>query len=353
MLRLHDLTYRELEVALTARQIRAVHAAPLWSALHRQAETNLRARKDFPPPLQRWLEGPEATSIRLDEPEEATFTASSDGKTRKYLLRLEDAQEIETVLMGYPGRFTACLSTQAGCAMGCVFCATGQMGYARHLRPGEIVAQVLHVQRELTQRGERLRNLVLMGMGEPLHNYDSVMKALEILCDPRGSNITASRVTVNTVGVVPGILRLAQEKRPYHLGVSLHGATEEERSALVPVSKRWPLRELIAACRAYCDSTGKHVFFAWTLIAGVNDSPEHAARLIELLRGVAAHVNLIPLNETRGYDGRESSTSSAFTFRAHLQGAGIPCTIRQRRGIDVDAGCGQLTAARRQRQRVR
>ena len=166
------------------------------------------------------------------------------------------AQTIETVLMRYRGRFTPCVSTQAGCAMGCVFCATGQMGFTRHLRPGEIVAQVLHAQRALRAAGEAgLRNLVLMGMGEPLHNYDAVMTALEIISDPRGLGIGPSRITISTVGVVPGILRLAEEQRPYHLAVSLHGATEEDRSALVPVSRRWPLSELITACRTYASRT--------------------------------------------------------------------------------------------------
>jgi 23S rRNA (adenine2503-C2)-methyltransferase len=319
-----------------------VHTRALWRALYRQAVTDLADQPAFLPPLRRWLDDT-GRRLSLDAPAPVTEIASSDGLTRKFLLRLADAQTVETVLMTYQGRFTACVSTQVGCAMGCVFCATGQAGFNRHLRPGEIVAQVLHAQRALQSGGETgLRNLVLMGMGEPLHNYDSVMTALEIITDTRGLNIGPSRITISTVGVVPGILRLAEEKRPYHLAVSLHGASEEERAALVPVSRRWPLSELIAACRAYCATTGRRIFFEWTLIAGQNDSPTHASRLATLLAGLDAHVNLIPLNPTNGFAGSASPAAAATEFQRILYAAAIPSTVRQRRGIDVAAGCGQL-----------
>ena len=226
--------------------------------------------------------------------------------------------------------------------MGCVFCATGQMGFIRHLRAGEIVAQVLHVRGVLQQihPGKRLRNLVLMGMGEPLHNLDAVLQALNILSDTRGLGIGPSKIAISTVGVVPGILRLAEERLPYRLAVSLHGATEEERAALVPVSRRWPLAMLIDACRTYGQVTGKRIFFEWTLIAGCNDSPATAARLACLLEGIDAHVNLIPLNPTGGFGGTASKAGRA--FQRILLDAGFPCTMRQRRGIDVAAGCGML-----------
>jgi 23S rRNA (adenine2503-C2)-methyltransferase len=230
--------------------------------------------------------------------------------------------------------------------MGCVFCATGQMGFVRHLRPGEIVAQVLHARRvlEATMPGRRLRNLVLMGMGEPLHNYDSVIRALEIISNVRGIGIGPSRISISTVGVVPGILRLANEGQPYRLAVSLHGSSEEERSALVPASKKWSLAELIAACREYGAITGKRIFFEWTLIAGKNDSPDTAHRLAALLKGIDGHVNLIPLNPTTGFAGTAAGESAGFEFQRILLDAGFPCTFRQRRGIDVAAGCGQLKA---------
>jgi 23S rRNA (adenine2503-C2)-methyltransferase len=229
--------------------------------------------------------------------------------------------------------------------MGCVFCATGQGGFTRHLSPGEIVAQVLHAQRALKYAGHSaLRNLVLMGMGEPLHNYEAVMRALEIITDPRGLGIGPRHITISTVGVVPGILRLAREDRPYHLAVSLHGATEEERGALVPISRRWPLAELMEACRIYGASTGRRIFFEWTLIAGRNDAPDSARRLARLLHGLEAHVNLIPLNLTAGFAGVPAVTAAASEFQRVLRMAGIPSTVRQRRGLDVAAGCGQLRA---------
>ena len=341
---LHDLTLADLECQLVDGGIRSIHARSLFRAMHKDLETELLEREDFLPPLRRWLEIHLAQDQwSLDLPKVVGETVSSDGWTRKYLLELSDGQTIETVLMGYPGRFTACLSTQVGCAMGCVFCATGQMGFTRHLRPGEIVAQVLHVQRELRRlKGEALRNLVLMGMGEPLHNFDSVMQALEIITEPRGINIGPSKISISTVGHVPGIRKLAAQKKRYHLAVSLHGATDEERSALIPVNKRWPLEELIETCREYTVITGEKVFIAWTLISGKNDTTQHAERLAALLSGMSVQINLIPLNLTDGYAGTTTDDRTVLEFQRILQAANLPTTVRQRRGIDVDAGCGQL-----------
>ncbi len=348
---LHELSYDELIALLVQDGLRPAHGITLWSALQHRAVTELSTCTHFLPPLRRWLDSHVGTKDghTLDVLSVAAHVPSEDGLTQKFLLRLHDGQEIETVVMGYKGRHTACISTQAGCAMGCVFCATGQMGFVRHLRPGEIVAQVQHARRILAERGERLRNLVLMGMGEPLHNYDSVMKAMDLISDTRGANIGPSKISISTVGVVPGILRLAEEERPYNLAVSLHGSTEAERAALIPANQRWPLADLIAACRTYNDKTGRRIFFAWTLIAGVNDTPEHARRVATLLQGLDAHVNLIPLNETAGYLGREGTESAAEVFSGIVQASGIPCTIRQRRGIDVAAGCGQLRAEKKRR----
>lgn len=341
---LYDLPYGEVERLLAP--LPPVHARALWQALYRSPDEHWPGHADFLPPLQRWIAQHLDDYCHAELPEVALETASCDGLAQKYLLRLQDGETIETVLMGYTGRHTACVSSQAGCAMGCVFCATGQGGFTRHLQPWEIVTQVLHVQRVLQARGDGgLRNLVLMGMGEPLHNYDAVMTALDIITDGRGLAVGPRHVTISTVGVVPGILRLAKERRPYHLAVSLHGASEEERGALVPVSRRWPLAELIAACRTYCESTGRRIFFEWTLIAGKNDSEESARRLGALLQGLAAHVNLIPLNGTPGFDGTAALQPAAARFQRVLREAGLPSTIRQRRGIDVAAGCGQLRAA--------
>lgn len=347
---LHDLSPDELGDVLAEGGVIRHHARTLWRAIHHDCELDLESRA-FVPPLKRWIEEHvgEGRTFFLDAPEPVDEIRSSDGLTRKFLLRLRDGQTIETVLMGYDGRHTVCVSTQAGCAMGCVFCATGQMGFVRHLRPGEIVAQVLHARRVLKSMapGKRLRNLVLMGMGEPLHNYDSVMRALAMISDVRGCSIGPSKIAISTVGVVPAILRLAEEARPYRLAVSLHGSTEDERSALVPASKCWSLAMLIDACRSYGRITGKRIFFEWTLIAGKNDSPETAQRLVKLLDGIDAHINLIPLNPTGGFSGSESG--SGHEFQGILRKAGFPCTFRQRRGIDVAAGCGMLKAEKRVR----
>ena len=333
---------------LAASGVAGHHAKALWRAVHGEGALDLSAR-EFLPPLRRWVDEwvGEGKAFFLDAPEAVDEIRSSDGLTRKFLLRLLDGQTIETVLMGYAGRHTVCVSTLAGCAMGCVFCATGQMGFVRHLRPGEIVAQVLHARRVLNEihPDKRLRNMVLMGMGEPLHNYDSVMHALDAISNRSGIGIGPSKISISTVGVVPGILRLAKEGRPYRLAVSLHGSTEEERAALVPASKRWSLALLMDACRKYGEVTGRRIFFEWTLIAGKNDSAETAGRLAELLEGMDAHINLIPLNPTGGFAGSESNSGHA--FQKILIAAGFPCTFRQRRGIDVAAGCGMLKADKR------
>ena len=277
----------------------------------------------------------------------ALETDSSDGFTRKYLLSLDDAERIETVLMRFTGRVTACISSQVGCAMGCVFCATGQMGYTRHLTTGEIVAQAVHVQRVLrSQDGTRLRNIVLMGMGEPLHNYDAVLKAVDILTDGNGLSLGADHITLSTVGVVPGILRLATEKKAIRLAVSLHAATQAGRAALVPAARKWQLDELMAACRTYSETTGRRIFYEWTLIEGENDSEQHARDVGNLLRGLPAQVNLIPLNPTTGYDGAPTRSEAAKRFQKILADEfGMPSTVRQRRCIDIAAGCGQLAIA--------
>jgi 23S rRNA (adenine2503-C2)-methyltransferase len=335
------LSLAETESRLSAAGFAPVHAAALWRVFYRGAG---EAEATLPAQLRGAID--RSREALLADPPIARHVASADGYTEKFLLTLSDGAQIETVVMGYPGRFTACVSTQVGCAMGCVFCATGQMGFVRHLTPAEIVSQVRFAVRRLAARGDQLRNVVLMGMGEPLHNYDHVMTALDIVSDHRAFGLAPSRITVNTVGVVPGILRMAAEQRPYCLGVSLHGSTAEERRHLVPVDRRWPLEEVLEACRQYQTETGRRIFFAWTLIEGVNDSVEHAGRLVALLEGLDAHVNLINLNATAGFVGRSAARPAAEAFRTAIRQAGIPCTIRQRRGIDVAAGCGQLRAAR-------
>jgi 23S rRNA (adenine2503-C2)-methyltransferase len=337
---LYDLSRQEMRELLSTWSYSDYYATKLWHALYRQQATNLDEIIGIHPDLLAHLN----VETHLDILPVQVVADSSDGFTRKILLRLQDNQTIETVLMTFKGRATACVSTQAGCAMGCIFCATGQMGFMRHLTAGEIVAQVLHVSRILRHRGQDLRNVVLMGMGEPLHNYDATMKALDIIMDHNGLAIAPKHITLSTVGLVPGIRRLADENRLVRLAVSLHGATDAERQALVPMAKQWPLQELIDACRYYSNKRRRRIFFEWTLIAGENDTAEQAHALGQLLQSLDAHVNLIPLNPTVGYDGRPAHEQGAKEFQAILADYGLPSTIRQRRGIDIAAGCGQLRA---------
>ncbi len=343
---LYDLSFEALQTRLVEDGVRAVHAVGLWKLLYSELEAEPAGREDVVPPVRRWLGAHYGRTVGLTEASVVERLESSDGQTRKLLVRMWDGQEIETVVMGYPGRFTACISSQAGCAMGCVFCATGQMGFVRHLSPGEMVVQIIHAQRLLQKDGAGLRNLVLMGMGEPLHNYEAVMQALENVCRKPGLGLTPSRISVSTVGLVPGIIRFTDERRPYSLAISLHAATDAERSALLPVNQRWPLKELMGACRYYSERLERRLFLGWTLIAGRNDTPEHARVLMDLLKGMDAHVNLIRLNTTAGFEGRTTADEAADRFRKLLQEGGFPCTIRQFRGIDVAAGCGQLRADR-------
>lgn len=351
----HDLTREAWRLQVVRWGFSPVHAARLWAYVYLEGIENPADMTELPAKFCAKVE----SDVVFTQLPAATETHSSDGFTRKYLLTLPDHRRIETVLMRYTGRVTACISTQAGCAMGCVFCATGQMGFARHLTTGEIVAQALHVDRVLSadgpagghslagkRAGHRLRNIVLMGMGEPLHNYDNVMTAAEILCDSAGLSLGSKQFTLSTVGVVPGIRRMADEGRPINLAVSLHGATQAERAALVPVAKKWPLDELMDACRYFIAKQKRRIFYEWTLIEGKNDSPEQAHAVGQLLQGQQAQVNLIPLNPTAGYGGGPTGQAAAYRFQEVLKEYGLPSTIRQRRGIDIAAGCGQLATAK-------
>jgi len=340
---LYDLTREELRLQLARWDVNPFHAARLWNYLYLQLAGSFEEMTALPARVRSRLKAESSLGVLPT----ALETDSSDGFTRKYLLALADGARIETVLMRFTGRVTACISSQVGCAMGCVFCATGQMGYTRHLTPGEIVAQAVHVARALRTAREphRLRNVVLMGMGEPLHNYDAVMHAVDILRDEAGLALGAGRITLSTVGVVPGIRRLAREQRPLHLAVSLHAATQAGRAALVPAAKKWPLDELMAACRDYSTATGRRIFYEWTLIEGQNDSADQARAVGRLLQGLPAQVNLIPLNPTSGYAGTPTRTEAARQFQHILKSEfKIPSTVRQRRGIDIAAGCGQLAS---------
>lgn len=346
MIDLYSLTLEQLAELLESWGEPRFRAKQIWAWLYDQRVQSFDAMTNVSKGLRDRL----SAETTLGTLVMAAEQESGDG-TIKRLYRLPDGQLIESVLMEYDDeRRTACISTQAGCAMGCVFCATGQMGFSRHLTPAEIFEQALFFARDLEARGERLSNVVLMGMGEPFHNYDASLEAVRRLMTDLG--IGARHITVSTVGLVPMIRRFAEEGLQVKLAVSLHAATDEERSALLPVNRRYPLSELMAACRDYVEKTGRRMTFEWTLIQGENDTPEQAHALGKLLRGLKCHVNVIPLNPTGGYQGDPSANSRIEAFIAILGDYGIPATARIRRGIDIAAGCGQLKSAVVKRQRA-
>ena len=338
MLSIFDLSPSDLSAFVATQKQPAYRAAQIWKALYGELAAESKALTTIPSPLRAAL----ASAFTFQPLRPVKEARSSDKQTRKVLFELPDGQRIETVLMGYEQRRTLCISTQAGCAMGCVFCATGQMGFKRHLSAGEIVEQVLWFARELKRRDDRLTNIVVMGMGEPFHNYDATLAALDRLNDPDGFNFGARRMTISTVGLVPMIERFAEERRQINLAVSLHAATDDLRGELLPINKKYPLVVLFAAVRKYFEATRRRVTFEWALIAGKNDSPEQARALARLAEGLLCHVNVIPLNPTRAYAEQASPRERAAAFKAMLEGHGVPCTIRVRRGIDIGAGCGQL-----------
>ncbi len=341
MRNIYDLSADELVDMLAGWGEPSYRARQIWEWLYRHKVASFDAMTNIPRGIRERL----AAETLLGNLEEVSRSVSSDGETLKKLLKLNDGVLIESVLMRYERRRTACLSTQAGCAVGCAFCATGQMGFVRNLTSGEIVEQAIHFARELESEGGRLSNVVLMGMGEPMLNYDAVLTAIRRLNDPHGIGIGQRHITLSTAGVVPGIRRFTAEGLQVRLAVSLHAATDELRDRLVPLNRKWPLADLIAACRYYVERVGRRVTFEWALINGVNDTSEQADALGALLGGLTCHVNLIPLNPTDGFEGRPSDPARVRAFAARLEQLGIPVTVRLRRGIDISAGCGQLRAA--------
>jgi 23S rRNA (adenine2503-C2)-methyltransferase len=343
---LYNLTPEEMEAFVISLGQPRFRARQLWNWLYRQLATAFEDMVNLPLAFREAL----AEHATLGVAREIAEVHSSDGHTQKWLLELPDTEKIEAVLMEYDVRNTACISVQVGCAYACAFCATGRMGLVRNLRAGEIVMQIIHVERELRQQGpfegdHALTNIVFMGMGEPLANYNEVIKALRILNDPDGLNIGARRMTLSTVGLVPAIRRLAEEPIQVNLAVSLHSPIDEIRSELIPINRQYPISELMATVRDYIDKTGRRVTFEYAMINDVNDTPEQAHALGRLLRGLLSHVNMIPLNPVPGSPWPASDPERIREFARILRSYGVTATVRMRRGIDVAAGCGQLYAA--------
>jgi 23S rRNA (adenine2503-C2)-methyltransferase len=357
---IYDLDLPALTNLLKSWNEPAYRAKQVWQGLYQHLYNSPAQFTNLPNSLRTKL----AEQFIFSPFKVKTYLDSSDGSTRKTLFELPDGNLIEAVLMRYgdpaddpqmatsvtnrrgaKNRRTLCISTQAGCAMGCVFCATGQMGFKRNLTSGEIVAQILYYAQMLKAVDEAVSNVVFMGMGEPFHNYENVMSAIDRLNDPDGYKFGARRFTISTVGLATQIRRFADEGRQVNLAISLHAASNAERLAIMPVNKKYNIEEVIEACRYYIEKTHRRVTFEWALISGVNDTPEVARQLAARLKGMLCHVNAIPLNPTKGYDGAATDRQRAATFKETLEQAGIGCTIRMRRGVDIQAGCGQLAGS--------
>jgi 23S rRNA (adenine2503-C2)-methyltransferase len=329
----YDLQREELVQLLDGEP--AFRVRQVWDGLHQRAQRP-EDMTELPAALRARLA--EALPPALTEVSRQT---ADQGETTKWLWSLHDGAQVETVLMHYPDRVTVCVSTQAGCAMACSFCATGQAGFQRQLREGEIVEQVAVAMRAAQPR--RLSNVVFMGMGEPLANYDRVWPAVTRLHGEMG--LSARHLTLSTVGVVPGIRRLAAESLPVNLAVSLHAANDTLRDSLVPINRRYPLALLAEACDEYVRASGRRLSIEWAMIHDVNDRGSDATELAQFARPLGAHVNLIPLNPTPGYAVRGSSPARVRNFRDQLEALGVNATVRMTRGADIDAACGQLAAA--------
>ena len=326
----------ELERALEALGRPKFHARQIFGWIYRRGVTDFQAMSDLSLELRAQL----GREFVLTTPEVVKREQSSDGTT-KFLLRLADGKHIESVCIPDSPGDTFCLSTQVGCAMKCAFCLTGRMGIDRNLTAGEIAGQVRVLTRELNLL-ERRFNIVLMGMGEPLHNYDATMKALRILADEHGFAVSPRRVTLSTVGVLPALERLATEPFMPNLAISLHSTTEEQRDLLVPINRKYGITELLDACRRFPLKRRERITFEYVMLAGVNDSIEDARRLAGLLNGIRAKVNLLPLNEAAGIPFERPSDEAVNRFARTLAERGVTVSVRKSRGRDIRAACGQL-----------
>ncbi len=334
--RILDLTPTELTDWVVAHDWPKFRAGQLQQWLFRRRATSFEQMSDLPKLLREQL----ATEFRLFNATVESHQVASD-RTEKLLLKLGDGETIECVLMREPERVTVCISTQVGCAMGCVFCASGMLGLKRNLSVGEIIEQVLRLQAGLAE-DERITNIVVMGIGEPLANLSAVLPALEAISSPDGLGIGARHITVSTVGLPAKIREFARIGKQYNLAISLHAPNNTLRNQLVPVNDKIGVEAILDAADEYFDVTGRRVTFEYVLLAKVNDEPQHAQQLAHLLRGRCAHVNLIPMNGVSVLPYQEPAAPRTQQFVAILEQAGIPATVRKRKGADIDAACGQL-----------
>lgn len=310
----------------------------MWDGIYKQLWSAPEEFTTMPKNLRTRL----AESFRFSSLTTIAVKHSKDKQTSKTLFKLQDGHFIETILMHYRDRTSICISSQAGCALGCAFCATGQMGFKRNLTRGEIIEQVIIHLRNLKVQKEQLTNIVIMGMGEPFLNYKAVMGAIDVLNDPQGVGFGERRFTISTAGIIPGIRRFTAENRQINLAISLHAANDELRTSLMPINQKYPLKSLINACQEYTRKTNRRITFEWALISGVNDRRQDAQELVQWIKDMLCHVNLIPLNPTQESVLQASSQRQINQFKKILEDAGIACTVRLPRGTDIHAGCGQL-----------
>jgi 23S rRNA (adenine2503-C2)-methyltransferase len=331
-----ELELHELEAHFAAIGLPRFHGRQIFRWIHRRGVTDIAQMTDLGRELRQSLPG----QLSIQTPAVVNVERSTDG-TAKFLLELADGHLIESVFIPDTPSQTFCLSTQVGCAMKCAFCLTGRMGIIRNLTAGEIVGQVRVLLRELDMLGQRF-NIVLMGMGEPLHNYDATMKALRILADRQGLAVTSRRITLSTVGVLPALERLASEPFMPNLAISLHSTTEDQRDRLVPINRKYGLQDLLDACRRFPLKRRNRITFEYVLLDQVNDTPEDARRLVRLLHGIKAKVNLLPLNAAPGIPFERPSDDRVNRFAAILADHQVTVSVRRSRGRDIRAACGQL-----------
>ena len=334
-----DLNLDDLQNYLVEKNLKPFRAKQIFKWLYEKRVDSFYSMSDISKDLQVML----ASDFTIETLKVKTHQISKDG-TEKYLFELNDGCLVESVLMVFDYGFSACLSSQVGCNMGCKFCASGLLKKQRDLTAGEIVCQALMIQKRLDESNNRLGNIVVMGTGEPFDNYDNVMKAMSIINSPYGLEIGSRHISISTCGVVPKILRFSKENLQYNLAISLHAPNDELRSSIMPINNAYPLKQLFKALREYSGLNNRRLTFEYLLLKGVNDSKKEADEIKELLKGLNAYINLIPYNSVKENDFETTSEENALRFYDMLKKNGVAVTLRQKKGDDIDAACGQLRA---------
>lgn len=336
---IYDLNLQDLENYLVSKSLKPFRAKQIFKWLYEKRINSFYEMSDISKELQAQL----AEDFSIEPLKIKAHQISKDG-TQKFLFELEDGALVESVLMVFEYGFSACLSSEVGCNMGCTFCASGLLKKQRDLSAGEIVSQALMIQKELDKNSNRLGNIVVMGTGEPFDNYDNVMKAMSIINSPFGLEIGSRHISISTCGVVPGIRRFSKENLQYNLAISLHAPNDELRSKLMPINRAYPLKELFAALKEYSELNNRRLTFEYLLLKDINDSKKEADEIRDLLKGLNAYINLIPYNSVKEKDYETSSEENALRFYDLLKKNGVAVTLRQKKGDDIDAACGQLRA---------